>query len=62
VSLWNPKIQNSFLEFPKEIHPEKERALQRSERDLFLRFWNLPGLEMFRIFTVEGQIYIKTLS
>ena len=45
--VWNLKIQNSFLEFPKEIHPDKERALQRSERDPLLRFWNLPGLESF---------------
>ena len=45
--VWNLKIQNSFLEFSKEIHPDKERALQRSERDPLLRFWNLPGLESF---------------
>lgn len=32
---------------PKVIHPDKERALQRSERDPLLRFWNLPGLESF---------------
>ena len=38
-----------FLEFPKEIHPDKERPLQRSERDPLLRFWNLPGLESFNI-------------
>lgn len=45
--VWNLKIQNSFLEFSKEIHADKERALQRSERDPLLRFWNLPGLESF---------------
>lgn len=45
--VWNLKIQNSFLEFPKEIHPDKERELQMSERDPLLRFWNLPGLESF---------------
>lgn len=45
--VWDLKIQNSFLEFPKEIHPDKERELQMSERDPLLRFWNLPGLESF---------------
>ena len=61
--VWNLKIQNSFLEFSKEIHPDKERALQRSERDPLLRFWNLPGLESFNIHSWRGKsIIIKTLS
>ena len=61
--VWNLKIQNSFLEFPKEIHPDKERPLQRSERDPLLRFWNLPGLESFNIHSWRGKsIIIKTLS
>lgn len=53
------------LEFPKEIHPDKERALQRSERHPLLRFWNLPGLESFlcsEYSQLKRQIYIKTPS
>ena len=45
--VWNLKIQNSFLEFPKEIHTDKERELKRFERHPLLGFWNLPGLESF---------------